>query len=195
MEAFLGRWGYLAVFVGTFFEGETVALAGGTLAHHGLLHWSLVATCAFVGTVLCDQIWFVVGRHLGTRVIARVPRWHEPLSKVRARFAQRGDAFVIGFRFVLGLRTLTPFFLGSSAYSHARFTVLNAIGGAIWAVAFTALGWLVGEGVTRLLGRFARVEEILAAAAALAVATWLATRLGKSRRRRPIADATTSPQP
>ena len=38
MEDFLAHWGYLAVLIGTFFEGETVPVLAGFASHQGYLH-------------------------------------------------------------------------------------------------------------------------------------------------------------
>ena len=49
IAALIAGYGYLAVFLGTLFEGETVLLAAGFAAHRGLLAWPLVVAVAFVG--------------------------------------------------------------------------------------------------------------------------------------------------
>jgi len=55
----------------------------------------------------------------------------------------------------------------------ARFAALNALGAALWAVAFSAGGYLFGRALETLLGDLRRHEAwILAALAAAGAALW-----------------------
>jgi membrane protein DedA with SNARE-associated domain len=154
------RWGYPAIVLGTFFEGEAVLLLAGAMAHRGLLSLPLVMLAAFVGSVAGDQLWFYVGKRLGRPAVERRPRWKRQVARFERWLARWGAAFVLGFRFLYGLRTVSPVLLGASGYSPRLFSLLNAIGGAVWAIAFAALGWGLGEGFRRALGRHARWEEL-----------------------------------
>ena len=66
-------YGYAAVFVGSFLEGETVAALGGLAAHRGYLALPWVIAIAAAGGFLSDQVFFGVGRLGGVRVVARSP--------------------------------------------------------------------------------------------------------------------------
>jgi membrane protein DedA with SNARE-associated domain len=182
VEALLARWGYWAVGLGTFLEGETVVLAAGALAHRGLLSLPVVMLAAFLGSVAGDQVWFAVGRRFGRAFVHRRPRWKAQVARVEGWLARGGDVFVVGFRFLYGLRTVTPLLLGASGFSPRRFVVLNLVGGALWAVAFGAGGWAVGATLQATLARSARLEELLAAAVVLALAAWGAGRWWRRRR-------------
>ena len=54
---------------------------------------------------------------------------------------------MLGFRFLYGLRTVTPFIIGASNISPVRYLLLNIIGAAIWAVVVGTLGYLFGQTV------------------------------------------------
>ena len=75
ISAFVISYGYLAVFLGTLLEGETILLSAGFAANRGLLYWPLVVAVAFAGATLGDQIAFLLGRWQGASLIARFPRW------------------------------------------------------------------------------------------------------------------------
>ena len=66
-------YGYAAVFVGSFLEGETVAALGGLAANRGYLALPWVIAIAAAGGFLSDQVFFGVGRLGGARVVARFP--------------------------------------------------------------------------------------------------------------------------
>ncbi len=167
LEALIVRWGYLAVVAGTFLEGETILVAAGALAHRGSLSLPLVMLCAFLGSVAGDQLWFQLGRRYGQPFLDRRPEWKQRASVVQRNLLRFGDFFVLGFRFVIGIRTITPALLGASGFSRARFVWLNALGGGLWAVAVGGAGYALGAALAQLLARAAHAEELLGGALAL----------------------------
>ncbi len=172
LETFLVHWGYLAVGVGTLLEGEAVLLAAGAMAHRGLLSLPLVIAAAFVGSVLGDQAWFLVGRRFGREFLLRRPALAAHAAVVQRWVASFGTLFVLGFRFMYGLRTVTPVVLGATGYPGLRFVVLNMVSAALWAAAVGAAGFGLGAGVANLMGHATRVEEALLAAATIAALVW-----------------------
>lgn len=183
LEAFIARFGDAAIVAGTFFEGEAVLVAAGAFAHRGVLSLPWVMLAAFIGSVVGDQLWFQLGRRFGPGLLARRPTWQAQVDRVQHLLARYGNVFVFGFRFVVGLRTITPALLGISGYPVARFVPLNIVGGAVWAVGVGAAGYAVGASLSAVLARAAHVEELLLAVVAGAIAVAVAWRL--LRRRRP----------
>jgi membrane protein DedA with SNARE-associated domain len=180
-EALIIRWGYLAVGLGTFFEGESILVAAGAMAHRGLLSLPLTIVVAFVGSVTGDQLWFQLGRRFGRPLLERRPTWKARAAAVERRLERHGNVFVLGFRFIYGVRTVTPAFLGMSNYPLHRFALLNVIGGAVWAVVVGGAGWACGAAVASVLKRAAHVQILLLL---LCVALGLAWVLWKVVRRR-----------
>jgi membrane protein DedA with SNARE-associated domain len=184
LESLVARWGYAAILAGTFLEGETVLLAGGAMAHRGLLSLPWVIACAFAASFAGDQLWFWLKRRYGPRALERRPGWAAPAERVRGWLQRFGAAFVLAFRFIYGIRVLTPVLLGASGYPASRFAPLNAAGAAVWSCTVASIGWGLGEGLTRLLGRAGKVEErvLVAVAAGAVIALFVRHRI---RRRRP----------
>ena len=77
-------YGYYAVFLGTFIEGETVLLLGGIAAHRGYLDLPTVIAVAFAGGWLGDQFYFFLGRRYGQAILMRFPA-----LQIQAQKAQR----------------------------------------------------------------------------------------------------------
>ena len=187
IEAFLARWGYLAVGIGTMVEGEAVLLAGGASADRGVLSLPLVIVAAFAGSVVSDQLWFHAGRRLGRGYIDRKPSLRRRERAIEPWLRRYGDAVVFGFRFAYGFRTVTPVVLGATGYPAARFLAFNALGAALWAGVFGALGWGLGASLERALARAGRAEEIAAAAVLATLALWCVHRMIAARARRVLA--------
>jgi membrane protein DedA with SNARE-associated domain len=181
VEAIIARWGYLAVLLGCLLEGETIVVVGGIMAHKGLLRLEGVMLSAFVGSLLGDQGWFLLGRHAGLRWFSRWRRFQKVAQRI-ARWTKGPSAwFVLGFRFAYGIRTVAPFLLGGSRYPVRKFVLLNGLGAALWSLAIPLRGWFLGVTIERALGRTAHIEEIVwVGAGVILLSLWVHRR--RSRR-------------
>ncbi len=153
-QELLQTYGYWAILVGAFLEGETIVILAGIFVASEQMSFVWVALCAFIGCTLSDQLMFAIGRFKGTAFLARFPRLNRKRRKV-SRLLQKYDLYLIlGFRFVYGLRNITPIILGSSNVKYWRFLVLNLISALLWVVLFTAAGYYFGEAVNRIMKAF-----------------------------------------
>lgn len=167
METLIEHWGYWAVLVGTFLEGETVPVLAGFAAHQGFLHLNLVILCAFIGSVVGDQTWFWIGRRYGKRWMARHPNKVPTIDRVAKMLDRWGDWYVLSFRFLYGLRTISPIALGISSISALRYAILNLISGMVWATIVSGAGYLFGNALEAVMGKFSRWEHRIVAGAAV----------------------------
>ena len=55
------NYGYAAILIGTFLEGETILVLAGVAAHQGYLVLTWVIIAAFVGSLCGDQLFFLFG--------------------------------------------------------------------------------------------------------------------------------------
>lgn len=141
----LRRYGYFVILGWTFLEGETiVVIAGWVSASVGLKPW-LIALCAFIGSFCSDQLMFSLGKYKGKAILDYFPRIARNMDKAAALFKKYDTALILGFRFVYGVRNITPIMLGISGVSHRKFFVLNFIGAGVWAVTFTYGGVFAGK--------------------------------------------------
>ena len=144
LEEAIQQYGYAAVLVGTFLEGETILVLAGVAAQQGNLDPKLVMVCAFCGSLVSDQLAFFIGRRWGTRWLTRKPGRAERYERARALIDRHQTLITLIFRFLYGLRNVIPFALGMSRMKLGRYVVLNVIGAAVWAAALTLLGWAFG---------------------------------------------------
>ena len=178
---FVLHWGAWAVAIGTFFEGETIVVAAGAMAHKGLLNFWHVVFAAFAGSTLGDTTWFLGGRFYGRPFLDKNEKWRKRSLRIQGFSKRYGIFFVLIFRFIYGIRTISPAVLGATHYPVARFMVLNAISAAVWAVCFTGIGWGLGEVVREALARRGHTPELVAAAVLLTIILWTAWRFLKKR--------------
>jgi membrane protein DedA with SNARE-associated domain len=184
MEHLIAEYGYWAVLAGTFFEGETVPVLAGFAANQGMLRLDLVMLCAFIGSFTGDQVWFWVGRRYGKTWLAKHPKSAAGAAKVGRLLDRWGDWFVLSFRFLYGLRAVSPVAIAMSSISALRFAVLNLISAGVWAVAVGSLGYLFGEAIEGMMGRLKVWEHRIFAAIAIALVIFVIHRLVRARIRR-----------
>jgi membrane protein DedA with SNARE-associated domain len=182
LQHFLQEFGYLALFLGTFFEGETVLVLAGFLAFRGYMDISLVIVVAFCGSYAGDQLWYFLGRKHGRKLLARKPRWQTMGDRALEHIRRHPDIWVLSFRFVYGLRTVMPVAIGLSGYPPGRYLLLNGIGAAIWSAALGLAAYHFGALLEGLLGNVKRYELwVLGGLALLGVLLWLSRRWKAAR--------------
>jgi membrane protein DedA with SNARE-associated domain len=173
LETLLNHYGYAALVIGTFLEGETILVLGGVAAHLGYLSLGWVISCGFIGTLIGDQLYFYLGRRHGTGLLARRPSWEARMQRVHRLMEAHPELLILGFRFIYGIRTVTPFAIGMSQVSYLRFTLLNVAGAGLWAVAVGLAGFFFGRGVEAVLGDIRNYElEFLGFVGACGLLVW-----------------------
>jgi membrane protein DedA with SNARE-associated domain len=158
LQSLVEHYGYLAIFVGTFLEGETILVLAGFLAHRGYLILEWVIFFAFIGTYAGDQLFFYIGRWKGDAILAKRLHWQLRSRRVFELLQRHQILVIVGFRFIYGLRTVTPFVIGMSGVRPLRFLMLNGLGAGIWAIAIGVLGYLLGQTIALVLEHVKRYE-------------------------------------
>ncbi|HEX6020208.1 MAG TPA: DedA family protein [Burkholderiaceae bacterium] len=183
-------YGYAAVAVGTFLEGETVLLLAGAAASSGHLSMPLVIAVATVASFAGDQLFFQLGRLYGRSLLERFPSLRQGTVRARALLARHDIPVILSIRFLYGLRIAGPIAIGMSGVSWRRFLVFNLLGAIAWALVIAGVGYWSGHALARLFATL-DVDEIWMFAALLLVslAAWLWARLRKSDRGRQEAPA------
>lgn len=167
---FLLSAGYLALFVGTIFEGEIVLVSAGMAVQQGYLSWPLVVLSAWIGSITGDHLFYALGRYKGNNILSSRPSL---LLRVQGLFGviRRHQALVIlCIRFMCGLRMVMPFTIGTAGVRLHTFAIFDACSGLIWAGTFAAAGYGFGAALTIFLADpFERVAVTVAVSALVAV--------------------------
>jgi len=173
-ESLLAKYGYVAILLGTAFEGETIMIMGGFSARRGylkLLPWVVLA--GFAGNFIQNQVYFVLGRRYGKRTMEKHPDWNPRLQQVQGWLERFQSALIIGMRFVAGFRMLGVVAIGMSDVSPGRFTVLNGIGALLWAFIIGFLGYLCGHVLELIMGEIKHLEVPILVGIAVIGGLWL----------------------
>ena len=198
MHELIQQYGYAAVFVGTFVEGESVALLAGFLAHGEYLDLTTVIIVSFIGSFCGDQTAYWLGRKFGSRWRPKSAVLQRRMADAERLLTRHQIPVLLGFRFVYGIRNATPFVAGSvTKIPLLRFIGLNAAGAAIWSISIPVLGYYFGHTAESLLGTRQVYEgRIIAALVTGTLIIWLVRYLRARRRaeRSPTTDAASPPR-
>jgi membrane-associated protein len=155
---------------------ESLLVAAAALSASGRLNVAAVALAGAAGALLGDNIAFLCGRLLDTRV----HRWLDasPRRRKRLRWAEhqldrRGGVIIVGSRFIPGGRTATMLAAGMLEMPWRRFVAFDLLAAVIWALYGTAIGYFGGTAFEDqpLIG--------VAVALGLALVAGLAVELGR----------------
>lgn len=156
LDALILRYGVLAILIGSGVEGEAVVVTGGVLAHHGLVPLVPACIAAAMGSCVADQLWFLAGRRCRDHRWVRSVTGRAAYARAIGVLERHPTGFILAFRFIYGLRTVSPVAIGASAIPARRFVPLNIAAAAVWGPVFTLIGYALGEAAVPLMRRVAQ---------------------------------------
>ncbi len=182
LEVFLAQYGLIAVFLGTFIEGEIVVIAAGVLASLSgpdffpLFALPIVIAVVYVATFCGDQFFFYLGRKKGTAWLEKRHRthWRKRAEKVHDLIHTHQYKILFGYRFLYGLRIPTLFAMGTSELSTKKFVIINLINSAVWTAIFVLGGYFFGDVFINIVDNAkAYIREVLLIIGIIALIVWI----------------------
>ncbi|WP_158879404.1 DedA family protein [Amycolatopsis anabasis] len=144
-----------ALIVGLFLPGDSLLFgAGVVLAQHGAdANAWLLSLAALIVAVVGNQVGYYIGRHTGTKFIARrggkVLNRHN-LDRARRFLDRKGFFAIVAARWIPWVRTLAPLIAGAARMDHRRFLMATTAGGLLWVPTLVLLGYY-GAGLLDVL--------------------------------------------
>jgi membrane-associated protein len=141
--------------IGFFLPGDSLLFTAGFLASapssvdeslHLPLGFLLVG--CFVAAVAGDQVGYLFGRRVGPALFRRPDSRffkQENVDKAAGFFEKYGAKTIVLARFVPIVRTFAPIVAGVSRMKYRTFVTFNIVGGLLWAVGVTMLGYFLGQ--------------------------------------------------
>lgn len=147
--------GYPGIFFACFLEStflpipsEVTMIPAGYLVYQG--EWSLVMVllCSITGTIAGALANYYIALKLGRPVLLRYKKYfflnEAKIGKIERFFAKHGEISTLSGRLVPGLRHLISFPAGLARMDLKKFCIFTGIGGGIWMVTLTAVGYYIG---------------------------------------------------
>ncbi len=145
MESFLNQYGYFALLLGTFMEGETAILMASSLIHRGLFNFPLTVLVAFFGSFVSDWIYYLIGRLNGKYFLAKRPKLNAKVKPVTDFFLHHKMQILFSYRFLYGFRILIPVVIGMSGLRPLQYLFYSTVTGLLWATAVSTTGYWIGR--------------------------------------------------
>lgn len=140
----LPKYGYFAVLLAAFWEGEATLIAAGALCGAGYLDWRLTILAATIGGAAGDQIYFYAAHERAARLIQKSSRLRRWYPKVRRFVLKHGTLAVLLSRFAAGLRITIPLVCATAGMSPRKYSPLNLISAFAWSSLWVAISYQAG---------------------------------------------------
>ena len=145
MEKFLDQYGYVALLIGTFMEGETAILMASSLIYKGLFNFPFTVLAAFSGSFISDWIYYLIGRINGKYFLATRPKLSSKVKPVTDFFHRHKFQILFSYRFLYGFRIIIPVVIGMSGLRPIQFLFYSTFTGLLWATSVSTTGYFIGR--------------------------------------------------
>jgi membrane protein DedA with SNARE-associated domain len=176
----LARYGYFAIALFMFIEsigipipGESALITAAAVAGSGGLSVVGVFFAALAGNVFGGMAGYWMGVRSGNAIIVRLGRLlridQARLSGANVFFAKHGASALILGRYIAIVRSFLGMIAGVSAMPRRQFLLYNAVGGFVWSLTFTLVGFFFGRNLPALKREIGRVGLVLGVVLALVI--------------------------
>ncbi len=136
------------LFFGFFLPGDSLLFTAGFLASQDYLNIVILAAGSFIAAVAGDSVGYAFGRRVGPSLFTKEHSFFfnkNYIERSRAFFARHGKKTIVLARFVPIVRTFAPILAGVGTMEYPTFLFYNIIGGLLWAVGLSLLGYTLGS--------------------------------------------------
>lgn len=143
--------------IGFFLPGDSLLFTAGFLASQGIFDIRILGVLTFAAAVAGDSVGYAFGHRVGRRLFRRedsILFHRDNLVRAEEFYRKHGKKTIILARFLPVIRTFAPIVAGIGRMHYPVFLAYNLIGGALWALGLSALGYFLGstiENVDRYL--------------------------------------------
>jgi len=163
LEGFVRHYGAFAVMpilaieaVGAPVPGESLLIFASVLAGRGEMFLSALLASAWVGSVIGDNLGYLIGRKFGRGTVlrhgAKIGLTEERFSGIESTYIRYGYAAVLFARFVSILRQLNGILAGMLGMPWWRFALIDSIGAALWVMVWVFAPAYFSEHLTVIIG-------------------------------------------
>lgn len=150
-------FGYLGLFaivfaetgllVGFFLPGDSLLFTAGILAAEGHLDIFLLLIVLAGAAIIGDSTGYAIGNKFGPKIFSKDQSMlfnKQHLARAEQFFDKHGPKTIIIARFVPIIRTFVPTLAGVGKMTYVKFLSYNIIGGLLWVLSITLLGYWLG---------------------------------------------------
>ncbi len=169
-QQFVEQYGYWAVFIWTFIEGESVFIAAAALAAaHIMEPWKVIVVAA-CGAFFGHLVFFTVGRWKGMDIILSVPLLARHYPKANLILDKYAHWSIFIFQYLYGTRIVAAILFGCSSIEFWRFFILQIINCIAWAFIIYGIGHALGMAGLAIMHYFGLIGLFVAMGLATLIA-------------------------
>lgn len=134
--------------IGIFLPGDSLLFVAGLLAATGFLHIVPLILLVVAAAIIGDSLGYWFGANVGIRLFDRKDSRFfkkEYLRRTELFYRRYGARAVVLARFVPIVRTIAPILAGVGGMPYRRFLSFNIVGGVVWGMGVTSLGYSLGS--------------------------------------------------
>ncbi len=140
------------LFFGFFLPGDSLLVTAGVLAAPAvhILDIRLLVIGCFIAAVLGDSVGYWTGYKFGQRLSTQKDSWFfrkKHLVSAQKFYDKHGKKTIVLARFLPIVRTFAPIVAGMAEMNYRSFLTYNLVGGFVWTVGMTVLGYTLGSAV------------------------------------------------
>lgn len=141
------------LFIGFFLPGDSLLFTAGFLASQGFLDIGTLALLSFIGAVAGDSFGYYFGKKIGPKIFTKEDSlfFHKAhIARAQHFYEKHGPKTIIIARFMPVVRTFAPILAGVGNMKYNVFVIYNVVGGFLWAVGLSVLGFFLGNTVPNI---------------------------------------------
>ncbi|MBI4432268.1 MAG: VTT domain-containing protein [Candidatus Omnitrophica bacterium] len=139
--------------VGFFLPGDSLLVTAGFVASQGRLDIVILNILLVAAAIVGDSTGYVIGRACGPRIFKKEESFFfkkEYLDRTHRFFERYGGKTIVLARFVPIVRTFAPTVAGVGRMDYKKFLFFNIIGGFLWVLSMTSIGYFLGKSIPNL---------------------------------------------
>ena len=149
-------WGIVfaesGLLVGFLLPGDSLLFVAGFVCSlpNSPLDIRVMAFGCFVFAVLGDSVGYYTGKRFGRKLFDKEDsKFFKKKHLIAAEtfFEKQGKTAIILARFMPFVRTFAPIVAGIAAMKYKTFMSYNVVGGFVWGIGLTALGYFLGKSI------------------------------------------------
>ena len=136
------------LFFGFFLPGDSLLFTAGILASQGLINFPILLLVTFSAAVLGDNVGYWFGHNVGRKLFEKEDSLifkKKYLIEAQEFYEKNGAKTIVLARFIPFVRTFAPIVAGAAAMHYTTFLIYNLVGGLLWAVGLSTLGFFLGN--------------------------------------------------
>jgi membrane-associated protein len=164
--------------IGFFLPGDSLLVFAGLVcatpkASTVHLNLPLVLLGCCVAAIVGAQVGYEIGERAGPALFRRPDSRlfkQEYVEKAHGYFERYGTKTIVIARFIPIVRTFANVVAGVGAMEKRTFTIFNVVGGVLWVVSVTMLGYVLGKTIPSSDKHLLEIEAIVIALSLIPVA-------------------------